>query len=169
MIDGAGSDRFLGQGAVETGHAHEIRALLGHREDDGAAEAVADGGDATGVDARIRLDQVVGRHEALLADPGLAAHRRGPRPGLLGVLGRLALAVHVEREGDVALLGQRLGAFFRVVVQAPPFVHHDDRRPLALGGIVVGEKADQRRVAGLVLHRFGLDRRGSGRDRGKGQ
>ena len=67
----AGGNRFLRQRAVEARHAHEIGAVLGHRQDDGAAEAIADGGNAARVDAWIRLDQIVGRHEALLADARL--------------------------------------------------------------------------------------------------
>ncbi|MCY1463569.1 hypothetical protein D9M71_814770 [compost metagenome] len=75
------------------------------------------------------------------------------------MLGVLAFAVHVDRQRAVAKCGEIACAAFGVIVQAPPFVHHDDTRTLAGDGVVVGVVADQFRAVGaLIGDFFSLDR-----------
>src|SRR6185369_10262425 len=90
--------------------------------------------------------------------------------GVLGVRRDLALAVHVEREPDVAGLREPLRLLARVLVVAPPLVHHEDARALALRGVVPGEEALEDGVALLVLDGLRLHGGGGGqRERGEGE
>src|SRR5262249_25257971 len=80
------------------------------------------------------------------------------RLGVLGVRGHLALAVHVERERDVAGLGEAHRLVAGVLVHPPPLVDDEDAGALPLDRVVVGEDAHERRVALLVLDLLRLHR-----------
>ena len=90
----------------------------------------------------------------------VAAHlARGGR-GLLPVRRSRAGAVHVDREGDVAELGDFVGAVLGVVVQAPPFVHHHHAGALALEAVVPDQITLMRLAVDLIVDglffQFGL-------------
>ena len=85
-------------------------------------------------------------------EPFLLIHAdfAGHRAGFLGMLGRFAVAVHIDGKRDIAEAGQLLGAFAGVFVQAPEFMHDQDAGALPLGRIVVSEHALERLVADFV-------------------
>ena len=68
-------------------------------------------------------------------------HRARERAGVLRVVGRLGVAVHVGDEGRVALLRELLRLVVDVLGDAPPFMHHDDPGPLGRDGVVVDDEA----------------------------
>ena len=157
---------FRAQAAVKTHHRGEgfpaPRQLQGH----GAAEAVADGGDAVGVGAGVGAQHREPRLRAAARQVGIAAKRPGEAPRLLRIAGDDPLSIHVEGEGDVAERGQLLGAAARIGVVAPPFVDDQDAGSLALLGVVIGEVPLQDRLAVLVLDHLRGDPgpRGGGRE-----
>jgi hypothetical protein len=107
----------------------------GHVEDAQAAEAVADGGDAGGVDGGVVLGGLERGEQAAaelrpVADEG---HHQG---GVVaGEVAHLAVAVDVEREADVAEGGHLVGLGVHALVAAGPVVgdDHAGERARALG------------------------------------
>jgi hypothetical protein len=98
--------------AVEADHSFQIRA--GHRraEHDPTAETITDRRDVRGVDAFVGLEHVVARHEAVRAQLFAAAHFGRPFAGLVGVLGDLSIAEHVDGERDVSASASIWARFF---------------------------------------------------------
>ena len=54
--------------------------------------------------------------------------------------GERAVAVHVGTERDVTEASEHLGAVFRVLVEAPPFVYDHNARPLSLNRVIPGNE-----------------------------
>ena len=136
---------------VEGRHRGEVLAGARHVQRDVAAEAVADGADPLRVDLRLPLEELPRRLEARANHCGVFGRLRQERLSVLQVRRHLALAVHVEREADVARPGEPHGLVPRVLVLAPRLVDDEDARPLPLGGIIPGEETLQRRAALAVV------------------
>jgi hypothetical protein len=144
-----------------------VKPSARHVQRDAPAEAVAHRGDAIGIDEWLRFDQVVRCLRAGQLELHVALDRAGELARLAGVVRRLAVAEHVGRERDVPELRHLGRASLDVIVQAPPLVHDDDARPLALGRVVVREEPLERRFALLVLDRLRFDLREGRRGRGE--
>ena len=122
-------------------------------------------GTTTRVDPRVGIAWRPAPHHWLRAAGQRAlAHRRtvvaqgsGQLTGLLVVLGRDTLAVHVRGEGDVSQLGELLGAHFHVVAQPPPLMDDEDPRPLAGDRVIVGEMSGEGLTTDLVIDGHGFD------------
>jgi hypothetical protein len=131
-----------------------------------ATEAVADRRHPLRIDVRIRGERALGSIES-----------RGHHFGILGGLGREllrlgrmlghhALAVHVERESDVAGLGETPRLVARVLVVPPPLVHHQDAGTGDLDRVVPRDESAQLGTILLVGELAGLHGRlGARRDR----
>ena len=87
------------------------------------------------------------------------ADSAGKRPCVLGMIGSLAVAVHVHRQRDIALLGQHVCAPACIVVQPPPLVNHQHPGASSLDGIVIGNVALHVQAIRLVQHLFAHHRR----------
>ena len=158
-LDAAGRGRRGGdQGAMEAHHGRQRQALAGHVQHHLATEAVADGGQPGRVGLRLRLEQVEAGLEACLGDGGVGQGGVHEGLGVVRVLGVAAVAVHVHGQGAVAEGGEVAGAALGVIVQAPPFMHHDHAGPRAADGVVPGVVTDQAGAVGGGVGDFtGLD------------
>jgi len=135
---------------VEAHDGLEVGAGAGQFEHHRAAEAEADRRHPVGIGLGLGQEDV---------EPGLAertdpigvAHER-PEPGHhLVHRQRLALAVVVEGEGDVAELGQPLGLPLGMAVESRSLVSDEDGRPLRRGAVVDGQVPDEPQPVRFVL------------------
>ncbi len=110
---------------MEAGHARQVVALARLFQHHAAAEAVTHREDALVVHVLLITQYGFGGVEARGQFFRFRQRLLHERLGVLGVAGHLAVAVHVHRQGHIALLGEQAGAVAGVVVKAPPFVHHD--------------------------------------------
>jgi hypothetical protein len=81
--------------------------------------------------------------------------RHLPRVG--GMRGGLAPAVDVGGERHVAKLREFLGPLLRVIIESPPFMHHQHARAGAFDGVIPGEIALAFGVTCFVGNGFGLN------------
>ncbi|VVN49220.1 hypothetical protein PS619_06278 [Pseudomonas fluorescens] len=156
----AGRRRGFGcQRTVETHHARQRLSLARRVQHHRTAEAVTDGGNFIHVGLRLLLQQIQPGLEALAGSRRILARGLHERHRVFRVLSVLAFAVHINGQGAVAEFGQIPRAALGVIVQAPPFMHHDDTRTLAFDGVVIGVVADQLCAIGTLVGNFlGLDR-----------
>ena len=106
----------------------------------------------------LRFEQV-GRRLEPRFDAGDVAERGAHQlVGAFRVIGGLTAAEHVGRESGVAELGQLGGTAADIVVEAPPFVNHDNAG--AVGRRRNGKVALEAGAPGLVAYVLGLDRHG---------
>ncbi len=146
--------RVLGSSRAQPGvEAHgglEVGPAPSELEGQRAAEAIADGGQAIGVGSFL-ADQKVEPGGADGAHPERVGVELADAPHHLVAAGeRLAPAVVVEREGDVAeFVGQPLGARASVVVQPGSLVGHQHAGTSALA-VGEGQEADHGATVGLV-------------------
>ena len=89
---------------------------------------------------------------------GIFSNRSGQCACILGIVGRLRVAIHIGHERRIALAGQPAGFIADVLGDAPPLVHDDDAGSFRGAGIVVDDEALHDGVAVLVGDRFLLDR-----------
>ncbi len=138
-----------------------------------AAEAVADRTQLVLVGVRLQFQQLKARIEAPGCSGRVFQCGRHERLGILRVLGVLAIAIHVNGQGVIAQRCQVTGAALGIIVQPPPFMHHDNAWALALDGVVVCVVADQPVAVGILVRNFaGLYRRlgkGSAAHQGQSQ
>ena len=124
-----------------------------------AAEAVSDGGEPSGIDFLLALEDVERRQRA-----GTDARRIG-HPGLqprhrLAEIGQwLAVAVIVHGEGGVAEARQARRDLLGVVGEARPLVAHQHAATLARLAVVDHILADHADAVGAVLDILGAHRR----------
>ncbi len=89
--------------------------------------------------------------------PQVLQHGVHHRAGLLGVVRGLRAAVHVDRHARVTQFGQHPRPPLRIIVAAPPLVHHDDARPGTLDAVVPGQVPFHLGAAAAVRHFLGVD------------
>jgi len=128
-----------------------------HAEHYRAAETVPDRGDARGIDVGVPFQLLQRRVEPRRQHRRILGHLARERLRVLRMGGDFALAVHVEREPDVARLGQAPRLVARVLVVAPPLVHDQHAGPPAARGVVPGDESLQHRLALPVLELPSLD------------
>ncbi len=148
------------QCAVEAHHAQQRFTAACRIEHDLAAEAVTDRCDLLRIGLWLLLQLLQPGVKALVG--GIAVLQRGLHEGhrVFRVLGVFAFAVHVDGHCAVTQCSQIAGAALGVVVQAPPFVDHQDARARAFYRVVVRVIAHQLGAVGtFIIDLLGLDRR----------
>jgi hypothetical protein len=86
----------------------------------------------------------------------------GQCPCLLGVFRKSPFAVDVGAKRDISKVRQHFRALFFVIRQTHPLMHDQNAGAMAKDGIIVGDKAFERRVPLFVFDGFGVDGRARG-------
>ncbi len=142
--------------AVEADHALEVEPVTSHLDNPGATKAIADSGDAGGIERRLLEQRLVGCAGTFAKKRTVAFVKRG----FLAIVGHRCwanfLAVDIGGESDVPQLRQLIGISARRVGDPAPIVNEDHAGALTGQGIVVGEITLQRGtfLVGIV-DRFG--------------
>lgn len=151
-----GRERCI-EAAVEADDAGNVGAAAGEFEDGGAAETVADGGNAFGVDVGVLFEGVERGGDAGAEEGTVGFVFTGLGAGFLGVLWSDPLAVDVNGEGDVAEFGEFVGFGFGKFSGPHPVVDDEDAGVLAGGG--AGQVTFAGDGAGRVVEAAGVGER----------
>ena len=128
---------------MERHHGGEVGPGACHVEHHRAPKTVTDRRDPPGVDVGIPFQLLQRRVEPRREHRRILRHLAHERLRLLRMRRHLALAEHVQREADVARLGETPRLVPRVLVVAPPFVNHQHAGALAPRGVVPRDESLQ--------------------------
>lgn len=144
---------------VKAHHRIEVHSLPRHAQYRRSAKAIPDRRDLLRVHRRLGFQRIQRRHESSFRCLRVLRHFADKCSGFLRVRRRLAATKHVHRQRRVAQRRDLLRPRARIVVQAPPLMHHQHARPRPGDRVIPRQIPLHRRAVGRIGQLLRLDGR----------
>ena len=137
-----------------------IKTLPGYIENHPSTKTIANCSYFCLVNRWLQFQEVHGRKESRLGNIKILHKLRGEPSCIVRVHCRLAITVHIYSKGCVTQLGQHLRPLSRIIIESPPFMHHQNARPLAFQVFIICQIPFENHTLACIIHRLPYNLRG---------